>query len=256
MQIHFLRNATFILQNHDHHILVDPMLGKRGHLPPYSIFRHPLRRNPLVDLPANATSALKNVTTCLITHCRFGHFDHLDKAGAEFLRKRQIQVYGNHLDANYLIKKGINFTPIKLKQTIDFCSGTLTSVKTEHGYGWIGKMMGPGMGYIVRLPNAPSLYISGDTVLTDSVRQVLCDEKPDIAIVAAGGASLDVGKPILMPMAELLEFGQLAPQHVVAIHMEALNHCPITRTELRIEYEKAGLSERLFIPEDGEILEF
>jgi hypothetical protein len=36
--------------------------------------------------------------------------------------------------------------------------------------------------------------------------------------------------------------------------MEALNHCPVTRTGLRAHVEAAGLSDRVRIPTDGEAL--
>jgi len=51
---------------------------------------------------------------------------------------------------------------------------------------------------------------------------------------------------------EVLEFPRLAPGTVVATHLEALNHCPTTRVELRSELDRAGLSSRVRIPEDGE----
>lgn len=255
MQIHFLRNATFIIQTSHHHILVDPMLGKQGHLPPLSVVRHRLRRNPLVDLPENADTALKSITAGLITHCRFGHTDHLDKKGAQFLGQANIPVYCNQLDEHYLQRKGIQTIPLKLNVEEPFLNGTITPVKAVHGYGLIGKLMGPGMGYILRLPDEPSVYISGDTVLTDDVRRVLREEKPDVAIVAAGGASLDIGKPILMSMPELIEFAELAPRQVIAMHMEALNHCPITRSDLRTALQNANLSEKVLIPEDGAVVD-
>lgn len=256
MQIHFLRNATFVIHTAQHHILIDPMLGPRGHLPPLSFMRHPLRRNPLVDLPVTASASLEAITTALITHCRYGHADHLDKTGAEFLAEQQIPVYCNHLDDRYLQRKGLKTIPLQLNQPQPFLDGTLTPVKTQHGYGLIGKMMGPGMGYILRLPDEPTVYISGDTVLTDTVRRVLHEEKPDIAIMAAGGASLDIGQPILMSLAEQLDFVRLAPHKVIAMHLEALNHCPITRSELRAALEQANLAAKVFIPADGDMLDF
>ena len=255
MHIHFLRNASFIIHTAQHHILVDPMLGARGHLPPLSFIRHSMRRNPLVDLPMNASEALETVTAGIITHCRFGHADHLDKAGAKFLATRQIPVYCNHLDEKYLQRQGLATIPLQLNQPQPFFDGTITPVKAVHGYGLMSKLMGSGMGYMVRLSNEPSVYISGDTVLTDVVRDVLRQEKPDIAVVAAGGASLDVGRPILMPMSELLEFVRLAPRKVMAMHLEALNHCPITRTELQTALAQAHLSDKVLIPSDGEVLD-
>ena len=62
MKIHHLRNATFIIECGDAHILIDPMLGARGTLPAFARWRQKARPNPTVDLPANAGAEQENVT--------------------------------------------------------------------------------------------------------------------------------------------------------------------------------------------------
>jgi len=256
MKIHFIRNATLIIETDKHHILLDPMLGPVATLPPLAFLRHKARRNPIAAMPPNTAEKLAMVTTAVITHCRLGHYDHLDKTGWKFLAKRQITTYCNQADVPYLQKRKIATRPLQANQPHSFLDGRITPFPTQHGYGLIGKMMGPGFGYLIELPGEPTLYLSGDTVLTATVHHVLTEYKPDIAVLAAGSASLDIGKPILMPMSELVEFVRLAPGQVIATHMEALNHCPTTRTELQTAVAEAGLSAKLNIPADGETLEF
>lgn len=42
----------------------------------------------------------------------------------------------------------------------------------------------------------------------------------------------------------------------IAVHMEAIDHCQTTRSILRNEADKAGISkEKLMIPADGEVIE-
>jgi hypothetical protein len=41
---------------------------------------------------------------------------------------------------------------------------------------------------------------------------------------------------------------------VVAVHLEALNHCLLSRAELRAAVDEAGVGERVVIPGDGETL--
>lgn len=254
MHVHFIRNATLIIQTGTHRILVDPMLGLKGSLPPFTFLRHSPRRNPTVSLPANAEPALVAVTAGLITHCRRGHLDHLDGPGCWRLAQNNIPVYCSHLDEAYLRERDIVTVPLRPNQRHDFLGGSVIPFETAHGYGLIGKLMGPGLGYLLELPNEANLYISGDTVLTPVVKGVLADWRPDIAILAAGGASLDIGKPILMPMPEMLEFIRLSPGIVIATHMEALNHCPITRDQFRKNVAEAGLTHKVRVPRDGEIL--
>ncbi len=81
MRMHFLRNATFLLEAGQHKILVDPMLGPPGSFMSLTFVRGP-KRNPIVPLPECADLAqLAAASACVLTHCRYGHTDHLDAAG-------------------------------------------------------------------------------------------------------------------------------------------------------------------------------
>ncbi len=42
---------------------------------------------------------------------------------------------------------------------------------------------------------------------------------------------------------------------LVAVHMEAMNHCGLGRTALRTAIDAAGLTDRVATPADGETLE-
>ncbi|MCB8923840.1 MAG: MBL fold metallo-hydrolase [Ardenticatenaceae bacterium] len=252
MNIHFLRNATLIIESGVQRILLDPMLGKRGTLPPYAFFRRRPQMNPTVDLPENVDGALEGVTAVLITHCRWGHFDHLDPAGWRWVAQKGLPVYSHRLDKRYLRRRHLHTIPLTPGVTAPFFMGKITPITAVHGYGLVGKLMGPGVGYFIELPDEPTLYISGDTVLTPEVRRVLEELRPDVAMLAAGTAVLDVGRPILMPLPELVEFIRLAPGQVIATHLEALNHCRTTRQELATAVAAANLQHKLIIPADGE----
>jgi hypothetical protein len=41
---------------------------------------------------------------------------------------------------------------------------------------------------------------------------------------------------------------------IVAVHLEALNHCPPPRADLRAAVDAAGVGGRVQIPADGETL--
>lgn len=259
MKIHHLRNATMLLEVGSHSLLVDPMLSKRGKLPPFSVLRQRPRANPIVDLPEGADLVLQQTTHCLITHANtFGipflqHSDHLDTPGERFLQERNIPVITSVVDGAYLKKKGLNVCQsLEYWQTSEFIGGRITAVPAQHGHGWIHKVMANGAGFFIEIPSEPSLFISGDTVLTPHVKRALTDLKPDVAVVAAGRAQMDVGKPLLMSLDEVVEFATLAPGVVVANHLEALNHCPIKRSDVLAAFRIKGLVDRLWIPNDGE----
>lgn len=255
MKIQHIRNACMIIHYHEHRVLVDPCLSPKGSLPPYTLFRKRPRLNPLVDLPRNSDSLLSQTTSGLITHCRYGHFDHLDRSGIRLLAKKQVPVYCNRLDEPYLRRRRLKTTPLRLNQRSGFLGGSIIPFPAAHGHGFIGALMGPGAGYFIELPGEKSLYISGDTVMTHTVRHVLTDLRPDISILNAGTAVLDVGRPILMPISEHLDFIRISPGKVIAVHLDAFNHCLTSRAMLRDAVAKEGLSDKVIIPEDGELMD-
>lgn len=251
MKIHHLRNATLVIETGDKVILVDPMLGKKGTAgPPFTLFRFKPKRNPIVDLPGNAMNIVEKTTHCLLTHL---HPDHLDKEGENFLRSKQIPIICSIKDEATLRKKGLNVAQtVEYRKTTNFLSGTIQGIPAVHGYGFIAKPMGNVMGFYIELPNEKSIYLSADTIYTDDVHHALTKLKPEIAVLACGTAQLDVFQPLLMRMDDVLKFVKNAPGQVIANHLEAVNHCPTTRQQLRSEVSKMGFSEKIFIPNDGE----
>jgi L-ascorbate metabolism protein UlaG (beta-lactamase superfamily) len=256
MKITQIRNATLILHWEERHVLVDPMLSPQGAMLPFRWVARRRQRNPVVGLPAGAGPALDQITHGLITHCRRGHYDHLDRAGISLFRERGIPVFCSQRDAGHLRRRGIDARPLALDRASPFFTGTIHLVPCRHGRGWVGSLMEHGVGYVIDLPGEPKVYLSGDTVLTDAVRDAIRVHRPDLVIVHAGAAQLDVGQPILMAIEEVLDLVRLAPGRVIANHMEALDHCPVTREQLRAQAESEGLTETLLIPADGEVLVF
>lgn len=257
MNIHQLRNATIIIESGQHRILVDPMLAPRSALPPLRVFGA-RQRNPLVDLPDSAAEALETVTHCLITHCQKGHFDHLDRAAKRWLREKRIPVICTPHDAEHLRERGLNAQPLPQnhQEPSPFFGGTIRTARCVHGRGLIGRFMEHGVGYLIELPGEPSLYLSGDTVLTPEVQAFIAEHRPQICVVPAGGARFDFGGEIIMGIEDVIALCRIAPGTVVANHLEALSHCPETRADLALAAQQAGLGPRLRVPRDGEIIGF
>ncbi|QQE13440.1 MBL fold metallo-hydrolase [Planctomycetota bacterium] len=254
MNIHFIRNATLIIHANEHSILVDPMFADLSTMIPFALFRHKPKRNPTVPLPDNAQQAFQSITTALITH---NHPDHIDKKAIDFLTSRNTPTYCSTIDDKKFKNKNLNTYPLTINNHQPFLDGHITPIPTQHGYGGIlTKLMGKGVGYFIELPNQPTLYISGDTIITHDVKSALTSLKPDIAIVAAGSAQADLGKPILMTIDDIVEFTRLAPNQVVANHLEAINHCPTTRKQLAAAMDQANLTAKIQIPTDGQTLSF
>ncbi len=255
MKITQLRNATIIVHINDKAILVDPMLAPKGAIPSLKYFTKHKRRNPLVELPQETTAALKQVTHCLITHCQKGHFDHLDRAGAKWLRENNIPVYCAASDADFLKKKGLDVHALDEKTENDFLGGTINLIPCLHGRGLVGKFMAHGFGYVIQLPHAPSLYLAGDTVLNQDVKDCLAKYSPDVSVIPAGGAHFDVGSDVIMGLDEAIKIGELNHGKIIANHLEALDHCPVSREQLQKAVNDRSWQARFYIPQDGEAIQ-
>ncbi|MEM8895100.1 MAG: MBL fold metallo-hydrolase [Bacteroidota bacterium] len=254
MKIHHLRNATFIIEAGAQFILVDPMLGPVGSGMPFTLFRFKPRKNPTVGLPENTNALLEKVTHCMITHL---HPDHIDPAAMSMLRKNNTPVVCSSLDKKVLEKKGLNIQlSLDYWEPTEYLGGKVIGIPAIHGYGFVKKIAGNVMGFYLELPGEKSIYISSDTVYTEHVDRALSEYQPDITVMAAGKAQLDIGQPLLMHQDDMVKFVQQSPGRVLANHMEALNHCPHTRADLKQLLADNNLLDKVDIPEDGEAVSY
>ena len=256
MKITQLRNATLVVESNEHVILVDPMLAAKGSIPSLKYATKQRRKNPIVELPTNSQALLEKVTHCLITHCQKGHFDHLDRKAIKWLRNNNIPVFCSHQDSEYLKKKGLKVQILDKHKSNDFLNGQVTLVPCVHGTGLVGKLMAHGYGFVITLPGEPVLYLSGDTILTPTVQKIIQSQQPEVIVIPAGGAQFDLGGEIIMGLEEALKVGELATGKVIANHLEALDHCPVSRDQLHDEIKKRQWQQRFLIPKDGESIHF
>ena len=252
MKITQIRNATLIIEVQDNFILVDPMLADQSTLPKLRYFKSN-QRNPLVGLPDSFHQLQKQINYALITHCQKGHFDHLDRAGVNWLRKNNITTFCTTRDVNYLSKKGI-VTQAFEKNVSAFFNGSIQQISATHTTGWLTPFMEHGVGYFIKLENEPSLYLMGDTILTDEIREFICHNQPNYIVAPTGKAQFDIGAPLLLSEEDIIELASLSTGIIIANHMDALDHCRISRKDLAIILKEHHLVERFIIPNDGETL--
>jgi L-ascorbate metabolism protein UlaG (beta-lactamase superfamily) len=247
--LRLLRHATLLLRHPAGTLLVDPMLSRAEAMDP--VANAPVeRRIPMVELPAGDAELarlLAGVDAVLVTHT---HRDHWDARARDLLR-RDLPIFCQPPDAATIREQG--FTAV---QPVDgqagWRGGTILRTGGRHGEGEIGRRMGVASGYLLRLPGAPSLYIAGDTIWCAEVEDVLRRERPDVIVVNAGAARFLTGGPITMTADDVLAVCAAAPSaRVVAVHLEAINHCLLTRAELHAALAAAGVASRVAIPDDG-----
>ncbi len=246
MEMLHVRHASFILKFGDVRLLVDPVLSEAGAMPPIDNSPHP-RRNPLVGLPINENE-LAAVDGILVTHT---HRDHFDAAAAERLPKH-LPILCQPADEAKLTGFGFaNVTAVA--DSCEWQGIAVSRTGGRHGSGELAEKMGPVSGYVLRRPGEPTLYIAGDTVWCPAVAAALAGHRPDIVILFAGAAQFLSGGPITMDTADIAAVCQVAPAaRVVAVHMEAFNHCLLTRPLLRAFLAREELTGQVAVPADGE----
>jgi L-ascorbate metabolism protein UlaG (beta-lactamase superfamily) len=233
MRVTLIRNATVILELLGRRILVDPMLDPARARPPIENTANPVN-NPTVELPIPVEEVLRGLDAVLVTH---RHRDHLDGT-AERLLPRDVPTFCQPDDASALVDLGLDVRPID--DALDWNGLVIHRVPARHGSGAIAEAMAPVSGFVL-----DDLYLAGDTVWYEDVEATIDRHRPRVAIVNAGGASFLEGGLIVMGVDDVREVAARVPV-VVCVHMEALNHCLLSRAEL------AAAVPGIRIPRDGE----
>lgn len=250
-----VRSATMVLQYEGATVLIDPMLGARGSMPPFPSETGNTDRNPLVDL-ASPLDELLAPDVIVVTHT---HPDHWDPAAASLLPRRTPILVQHDEDAALISGQG--FTDVRvLESTATIAGVEFTRTGGQHGSDEslaAQPELGQVMGVVLQHGDDQVIYIAGDTIMTEEVRQNLVDIAADVIVLNTGEAIPSTLGPIIMGPKDVVEVAGLAPQaQIVAAHMEALNHCPVTREDVRTTAASHAISDRVSVPEDGETLSF
>lgn len=255
MQIHFLRHATFVLTMHDLTILVDPMLSPLEAMEPIANAGNQ-RRIPMVPLPISDEDlgqVLQGIDAVLVTHT---HRDHWD-ASAQALLPKHVPILCQPEDEGFFEQAGFSDV-LPVVQHLAWHGLEIGRTGGQHGRGELGKKMGPVSGFVLRAEDEAVLYIAGDTVWCSEVEQALKQFSPDVVVLNAGAPTyVTGGGPITMDEDDVCRVCQFIPDaQVVAVHMETVNHCRLTRAALRTKVAEEGFGKQVLIPQDGDIFKF
>ncbi|MFC6785625.1 MBL fold metallo-hydrolase [Halobaculum halobium] len=239
--VQLVRHATLLITLDETTLLVDPMLGEAGADPPVENTPNQ-RRNPTVDLPPVDLDH----DAVLVTH---RHNDHFDDAARDRL-DTDVPLIGHPEQIEAFESEG--FTDARpLDGEVAVGDLRVAPTPARHGHGDLATAMAPVTGALVRgSARDRSVYLTGDTVWYDGVAETLATAQPNAVVVNAGGARFREGKPITMDADDVRRVREATPDDstVAAAHMDAINHCLVTRDDLRDAVDGVA------IPADGEVI--
>jgi len=202
------------------------MLAAAGTSPPIENTPSP-RPNPLVELPLPVEEILAGTDLCIVTHLHRDHFDDLLPFDLPILTQPE--------SADELRARG--------HTNVATSHPDIAMTRGHHGTGEIGKAMGAVSGWVV-----DGLYVAGDTIWCDEVRDALEEHRPRAVVANAGGARFNTGEPIVMDTNDVRALRDAFDGEIAVVHLEAINHC----IEPRSAYRAIG---GVHVPDDGDMIE-
>ena len=229
MNFHLIRHATMIITVHGLDILVDPMLAAARTTDPITNTSNQ-QRNPLVELPFDENSLNKHlagVNGVIVTHL---HTDHWDAHARELLSK-SLTIFCQPEDRLRIEEAGFKAVQA-VGETVEWQGVQIIRTGGQHGRGKIGELMAPVSGFVLKASGEPTVYIAGDTVWCEEVRQAIAQHQPEVIIVNSGAAQFMSGGPFTLSADDVIAVAEAAPYaSVLAGHVEAIRHCLGCRDE-------------------------
>jgi L-ascorbate metabolism protein UlaG (beta-lactamase superfamily) len=249
-KIRLIRHASLFVEWNNRKLLVDPMFAPKASMDPVGNAANSVRI-PMVELPmqeAELIQLIQQTDAVILTHL---HRDHWDSKAQELIPKNKT-IFCQPADTDKIKAQG--FSDVRaVADAINWSGIELCRTGGQHGSGETGKRMGLVSGFVIR-DQEQSLYIAGDTIWCEEVKQALDQYKPVYTIVNAGAAQFLTGGPITMAPEDIRQVQEHMPAtKIIAVHMNTINHCLVTRSDLKA-WLKENNRPAVLIPEDGETM--
>lgn len=245
--VQLIRHATLLIRVGPYQFLVDPMLSPQYTMDPVQNSGNSVRI-PMTELPFKpewVDSMLATVNAVIVTHT---HRDHWDLESQQKIPKDKL-ILCQSADMDIIRSQG--FSNVKVFD--DFVWNDVVFYRTggQHGTGEIGKKMGIVSGVIIKYENN-TIYLAGDTIWCNEVKEAIDQYKPTAIVVNSGAAQFMAGDPITMDATDIISVLQHAGEaKLIAVHMDTVNHCHLTRAMLQQFLESENLLHKVAIPLDG-----
>jgi len=244
LSITYIGGPTVLIELAGMRLLTDPTFDDAGATYVRTSTLHKLAG------PAIPASALGRIDAVLLSHHQ--HADNLDTAG-EAVLKKAARVVTTVEGTAELGGNAIGLAPWQSAEIEGPHGKTLRIMATPARHVPPERASVPVTGFV--LDALGGVYISGDTVMYEGVREVIERMHPRIAVLHLGAARVEYAgpAPLTMTAEEAVEFARLAPQtRIVPIHYEGWAHFSEGRDTIADAFRAADLSERLVWLRAGE----
>ncbi len=249
VEIELIRHATLKIYYGGDVILLDPMLNDATEN--VTIKAGDITYNYAItsDLPYPASEVVEDATAVLLTDTSDDHFD---ETAIELINKHlPLLVQPN--DENTLKANGFR-NVVGVTSAVRVGNTRFIRVLGTRGSKLMNKRMGSVAGYVITRTGLPTIYVVGDCIFDNTVRNTIQKYRPGIIVVNSGGATI-MDIPVMMDAAQTIELARFAPDAtVVAVGLGAVDNSPVTRESLIRMATRHDLD--IQVPGEAEVLRF
>lgn len=254
MKVQLVRSACVIITYCGKRILVDPWLAEKNTDIALEISKTPKLKMPLVDL-AMKIEDIVNVDCVIITHL---HFDHFGESSAKLIPKN-LPVYSQDEEDCAKIKN-MGFADVRVlkDEGSDLFGFKIFRTSCNHGPREEFDSTKPdASGFVLSSTAEKTIYLAGDTIYYEGVEETMKKFKPSVVITNSCRAVLYSNRRIIMGNEDNEELHKKFPDaKIVCVHMDNVTHATLTRKDVRDFITKNNYQDSIFLPDDGQTLEF
>ncbi|MER5633262.1 MBL fold metallo-hydrolase [Streptomyces nitrosporeus] len=225
-EVHFIGNATLLIRYGDLLLLTDPNFLHRGQR---AYLGHGLVSKRLTEPALDVRDLPPDLDAVVLSHL---HGDHWDRVTRRHLDRSLPVVTTPHaarrLQALHGFRRATGLRTweehllVKGRQQV-----RITSLPGTHAKGAAARLLPPVMGSLLRFgdlggPVALQLYITGDTLMTDGVREIArrCPGI-DLAVLHLGGTTLPGGLLVTMDAVQGTDLlAAVRPARALPVHYD------------------------------------
>ncbi|GGB21998.1 MULTISPECIES: MBL fold metallo-hydrolase [Mucilaginibacter] len=240
VNVTYLGGPTIILEIGGLRLMTDPTLDPAG------------EQFMINDKPAYhktegpATTDIGKIDVVLLSHDQHG--DNLDHAGRELL-KQVDKTLTTQIGAERLGGNALGLAPwesIALNDEV-----VITGTPARHGPAGSEKLTGDVTGFIITIAGL-QIYITGDTVFYDGVKEVAEKFKPQYVFIFAGAAKPRGPFNVTMGTNDAIDTAFAFPDAtIIPVHFEGWSHYTETGEMLQQSFNALGIGGQLRILQPG-----